>query len=79
MGADADFRPSSDGRSRWSPTTLGAAILAVALALGGCNANQGVNPASRTASGVAASDYFPGYNPDNPISYGQTSGFYGGR
>ena len=79
MGGDADFRPSSDGRSRWSPTTLGAAILAVALALGGCNVNQGVNPASRSASGVAPGDYFPRYNPDNPISYGQTSGFYGGR
>ena len=79
MGADADFRPSSDGRSRWSPTTLGAAILAVALALGGCNVNQGVNPASRSAPGVAAGDYFPGYNPDNPITYAQTSGFYAGR
>ena len=79
MGGDADFRPSSDGRPSWSPTTSSVAILAVALALGGCNANQGVNPASRSASGVAAGDYFPGYNPDNPISYGQTSGFYGGR
>ena len=79
MAGDAGFRPLPDGRSSWSLTTSGAAILAFALALGGCNANQGVNPASRTASGVAASDYFPGYNPDNPISYGQTSGFYAGR
>jgi hypothetical protein len=79
MAGDADFRPLPDGRPRWSPTTSSAAILAVALALGGCNANQGVNPTSRSASGVAAGDYFPGYNPDNPISYGQTSGFYAGR
>ena len=79
MAVDADFRPWSDGRSRWSPTTSSAVILVVALALAGCNTNQGVNPASRSASGVAPGDYFPGYNPDNPISYGQTSGFYGGR
>jgi hypothetical protein len=75
----ADFRPLPDGWLRRSPTTSSAAILAVALALGGCNANQGVNPAARSASGVAAGDSFPGYNPGNPITYAQTSGFYAGR
>jgi hypothetical protein len=79
MAGDADLRPLSAGRPSRSPTTSSAAILAVALALGGCNANQGVNPASRSAPGVAAGDYFPGYNPDNPITYAQTSGFYAGR
>jgi hypothetical protein len=46
--------------------------------LSGCNANQGVNLSSQTAPGVAAGPYFPDYNPSNPISYAQTSGFYAG-
>jgi hypothetical protein len=54
-------------------------VLAVAFALAGCNANQTVNPSSQRGPGVVAGPDFPGYNPDNPISYGQTSGFYAGR
>jgi hypothetical protein len=56
-------------------------LAAVALALAGCNANQGVNPSSRTASGVVAGPDFPGYNAYDPTKYAQTSGFYfgGGR
>jgi hypothetical protein len=54
-------------------------ILSVAaLALAGCNANQGVNPSSRTASGVVAGPDFPGYNAYDPTKYAQTSGFYSG-
>jgi hypothetical protein len=54
-------------------------ILAVAVVvLPGCNANQGANLASQTAPGVVAGPYFPDYNPSNPISYAQTSGFYAG-
>ncbi len=51
-------------------------ILAVAaLALAGCNANQTLNPSGPAASGAV----YPNYNPYNPVSYGQTSGFYAGR
>jgi hypothetical protein len=50
----------------------------VALALSGCNANQGVNPASPTAPGVVAGPDFPGYNAYDPTKYAQTSGFYSG-
>jgi hypothetical protein len=54
-------------------------ILAVAvLGLAGCNANQEPNLSSQTAPGVVAGPYFPDYNPSNPISYAQTSGFYAG-
>jgi hypothetical protein len=53
-------------------------LAAVALALAGCNANQGVNPSSRTASGVVAGPDFPGYNAYDPTKYAQTSGFYAG-
>ena len=53
-------------------------ILAVALGLAGCNANQEVNPASRTAPGVVAGPDFPGYNAYDPTKYAQTSGFYAG-
>jgi hypothetical protein len=54
-------------------------VLALAvLMLSGCNANQGVNLSSQTAPGVVAGPYFPDYNPSNPISYAQTSGFYAG-
>jgi len=48
------------------------------FALAGCNANQEVNPSSRTAPGVVAGADFPGYNPYDPTKYGQTSGFYAG-
>jgi hypothetical protein len=51
-------------------------ILAVTvLALAGCNANQGLNPSGQ--ANLAA--IYPNYNPYNPSSYAQTSGFYGGR
>jgi hypothetical protein len=58
----------------WIPFILALA----ALGLAGCNANQGVNLSSQTAPGVVAGPYFPDYNPSNPISYAQTSGFYAG-
>ncbi|HEV3189725.1 MAG TPA: hypothetical protein VGY54_04465 [Polyangiaceae bacterium] len=45
------------------------------LALAGCNANQGLNPSGQ--ANLAA--IYPNYNPYNPSSYAQTSGFYGGR
>jgi hypothetical protein len=50
----------------------------VALVLSGCNANQGVNPASPPAPGVVAGPDFPGYNAYDPSKYAQTSGFYSG-
>ena len=55
-------------------------ILAVAaLALSGCNANQEVNPSSRTASQVFAGHYVED-NPYDPISYAQNNtGRGGGR
>jgi len=53
-------------------------LAVVALVLAGCNANQGVNPSSRTASGVVAGPDFPGYNAYDPTKYAQTSGFYAG-
>ena len=57
-----------------------AIVMAVAaLALAGCNANQGVNPSSQSASGVFAGRYVD-YNPYNPISYAQNNtGRGGGR
>ncbi len=79
----ADFSRVSTKRSSdcWSPTTWKApmpipVILAVAaFALAGCNANQTLN-----ASGPRnLADIYPNYNPYNPASYAQTSGFYGGR
>ena len=53
-------------------------LAVVALALAGCNANQAVNPSSRTAPGVVAGPDFPGYNAYDPTKYAQTSGFYAG-
>ena len=47
----------------------------VALALAGCNANQGVNPSGQ----ANLANVYPNYSPYNPIQYAQTSGFYGGR
>jgi hypothetical protein len=47
-------------------------ILAVAaLALSGCNANQGVNPSSQTACGAVAGSFSPDCNQYNPVSYAQ--------
>ena len=53
-------------------------LAVVAFALAGCNANQAVNPSSRTAPGVVAGPDFPGYNAYDPTKYAQTSGFYAG-
>ncbi len=50
-------------------------LAAAALALAGCNANQGVNPSGQ----ASLSAIYPNYSPYNPIEYAQTSGFYGGR
>jgi hypothetical protein len=67
-------RPAS-----WKPLVgCGGIVAFAALALAGCNANQEVNPSSRTAPGVVAGADFPGYNPYDPTKYGQTSGFYAG-
>jgi hypothetical protein len=64
---------------RWKPPTPFRVIVAVAaFALAGCNANQEVNPSSRTAPGVAAGPDFPNYNAYDPTKYAQTSGFYAG-
>ena len=60
---------------------LGGTIFALplaALALAGCNANQGVNLSSPTAPGVVAGPDFPNYNAYDPTKYGQTSGIYAG-
>lgn len=52
---------------------------AAAFAFSGCNANQAVNPSSRTASQVFAGHYVD-YNPYDPISYAQNNtGRGGGR
>jgi hypothetical protein len=54
-------------------------VLAVtALVLSGCNANQGVNVSSQTASQVFAGHYVDN-NPYNPISYAQNNTGRGGR
>ena len=49
-----------------------------ALGLAGCNANQGVNVSSQTASQVFAGHYVDN-NPYNPISYAQNNTGRGGR
>jgi hypothetical protein len=53
-------------------------LTVAALVLSGCNANQAVNLSSQTTLGVTAGPNFPDYNAYDPISYGQTSGLYGG-
>ena len=85
MADDADLSSvlarRSPGRSSptWRAPCHLLVILAAAFALAGCNANQGVNPSSQGSPGVAPGPNFPGYNPYNPVTYGQTSGFYAGR
>src|ERR1700722_19670661 len=72
---------SSDGLSptgRKPPLRVRFILAVAAFALAGCNANQEVNPSSKTAPGVVAGPDFPGYNPYDPTKYGQTSGFYAG-
>jgi hypothetical protein len=74
---------ASIGRASWasSPahgkdsTQITAVLAIAALALAGCNAGQGVNPASQRN----LAEVYPNYSAYNPIEYAQTSGFYGGR
>jgi hypothetical protein len=66
------------GMSPKPPLRVRVILVIAALALAGCNANQEVNPSSRTAPGVVAGPDFPGYNPYDPTKYAQTSGFYAG-
>ena len=61
-----------------APARLRVSVAGAALVVAGCNANQAVNPSSRTASGVVAGPDFPGYNAYDPTKYAQTSGFYAG-
>ena len=57
-----------------------ALILAVAAALAGCNTSQGVDPSPQAAPINTSGRFVSNYNPYNPITYAQTSGFYhGGR
>jgi hypothetical protein len=82
----ADFPCASTKRtSHWparmsweAPVRFRVSVVVAALALTGCNANQGVSLSSRTAPGVVAG---PDYNPYNPISYAQnnTGNRSGGR
>jgi hypothetical protein len=52
-------------------------LAAVALALAGCNANQGVNPSSQTGSQVFAGQV-EAANPYDPTSYAQNNTGRGG-
>ena len=82
----ADFSCASTKRtshlaapmSREAPVRFRVSVVVAALVLTGCNANQEVNPSSRTAPGVVAGPDFPGYNAYDPTKYAQTSGFYSG-
>jgi hypothetical protein len=72
---------SSDGSppmGRKPPRRVRFILVIAGFALAGCNANQEVNPSSRTVPGVVAGPDFPNYNPYDPTKYGQTSGFYAG-
>lgn len=53
------------------------AILVTTLALAGCNAGQRVDPSAGPAN--TNGPFANHYNPYNPVTYGQTAGFYGGR
>ncbi len=50
-------------------------LAAAAFVLAGCNASQTLNPSGQANFG----EIYPNYNPYNPASYAQTSGFYAGR
>jgi hypothetical protein len=64
---------------RKAPVRPLAIVVVAAVALAGCNANQGVNPSSQPASQTFAGHYVD-YNPYNPISYAQNNtGIGGGR
>ena len=79
----AEFAYASTGRpsnsssptARKAPAWLPVILAVTALALAGCNANQGVNPSGQ----ANLANVYPNYSPYNPIQYAQTSGFYGGR
>jgi hypothetical protein len=76
--AYASTRRSSNSSSptgRKAPAWLPVILAVTALALAGCNANQGVNPSGQ----ANLANVYPNYSPYNPIQYAQTSGFYGGR
>jgi hypothetical protein len=66
---------SSSPTARKAPAWLPVILAVTALALAGCNANQGVNPSGQ----ANLANVYPNYSPYNPIQYAQTSGFYGGR
>ena len=74
---------SVQGRACWTAPVRTSVILALAAALAGCNASHSVNVSPQNAPGaapgVALGPNFVNYNPYNPVAYGQTSGFYGGR
>jgi hypothetical protein len=73
-------RSDCSSRTRWkAPVRLHVLLAVAALALAGCNTNQGVNPSSQPPSQVFAGHY-EDYNPYNPISYAQNNtGRGGGR
>jgi hypothetical protein len=72
----ADFSCASTKRTSQAPMSWEApvrfrvSVVAAALVVTGCNANQEVNLSSRPAPGVVAGPY---YNPYNPISYAQNN------
>jgi len=55
-------------------TRIAAALALAAVAVGGCNASQTVNPSSQQN----LAEICPNYSAYNPIEYAKTSGFYGG-
>jgi hypothetical protein len=67
--------PALSPAHRKDSTQIAAVLAIAALALAGCNAGQGVNPASQRN----LAEVYPNYSAYNPIEYAQTSGFYGGR
>ena len=78
-GAPAKRLSGCSPPANWNAPMRILPVLAVAaVALAGCNAAQGVSPSPQAAHGVSAGPEFPGYNPYDPISYAQTSGYYGG-
>jgi hypothetical protein len=60
-----------------APARLRVSVVGAALVVAGCNANQKVNPSSRTAPEVFAGHYVDN-NPYNPISYAQNNTGRGG-
>ena len=60
-----------------APARLRVSVAGAALVVAGCNANQKVNPSSRTAPEVFAGHYVDN-NPYNPITYAQNNTGRGG-